>query len=561
MRVYQKIDVHQLADIFESLRNEAIEDDGLDPAHYFTLPGLGWDSALKRSGVTIDLLPEEEMYKFIESAIRGGMTFCNRHYTRVNSPDVDQENYDPTKPVLELLYVDANNLYGKSLSEPLPCNEPRWMTQEECNLFLDKNWLLSQDFIKSLQGYTIQVDLEYPAAIHDATVDLPFAPEKMKLSFNHLSEFMKNHEGSKKRQDFKLLLNQWDKTDYTVHCRLLQFFVKNGMKVTRVHRGLTYMQAPIFKGYIDYNSQKRQEATAEFKKDFFKLKNNSLFGKSQENKRKRLNFRPANTEEQFRKYASNPSFNYFVRFNEDLVGCQLQQEKIVLDKPVFIGQAVLDLSKLEMYELFYERIQSYERRLDCKIRLVGGDTDSFFMEVIGCSVYKELLPLMKSDGLLDGSKYPKNHPLFSNENKAKLGCIKDEGCGDEYLEWVLLRPKAYSMLTKNMKAQKKAKGVKKATIKKVINHSDFVKAYEESRELYYTQRRIASRLHHMETLTFSKKSLSSADSKRYWVNHNDSLPFGHYSLDQSRPELKKQVDHIPQHEQPEEPLAKIARFE
>jgi hypothetical protein len=103
MMCYLRLDVHQLADVFQHFRHLSLQQDGLDPVHYFSTPALSWDAAFKRCGVEIDLLMEEEQYTFFERGRRGGMTFVNKHYLRRNSPDDD--DYDNTKPHAELLYI------------------------------------------------------------------------------------------------------------------------------------------------------------------------------------------------------------------------------------------------------------------------------------------------------------------------------------------------------------------------------------------------------------------------------------------------------------------------
>jgi len=211
---------------------------------------------------------------------------------------------------------------------------------------------------------------------------------------------------------------------------------------------------------------------------------------------------------------------------------------VTLDKPVAIGQAVLDLAKLEMYELYYDKLKTYERELQCKISVVGGDTDSFFLSVTNCNVYKTLLPAMQRDLLLDSSNFNPSHPLYSNSLKAQLGCIKDESAGHSYLDWVLLKPKAYSMQCVSTTGDKKrAKGVKRASVRG-LRHEDYVRAFVDQRNLSLEQRRFASSHHHMQTLIYDKQSLSFYEDKRYWSDIDISLPYGHHSLNQSRPDPK-----------------------
>ena len=127
-----------------------------------------------------------------------------------------------------------------------------------------------------------------------------------------------------------------------------------------------------------------------------------------------------------------------------------------------------------MYELYYDRLLKYESEFSCKIRVVGGDTDSFFLSVQNCNVYKQLLPAFKRDNLLDSSNFSPSSHLYSINNKARLGCVKDESEGNSYLEWVLLKPKCYSMRCVDSKGMKKtAKGVRRATVREEITHEEY----------------------------------------------------------------------------------------
>ena len=143
-------------------------------------------------------------------------------------------------------------------------------------------------------------------------------------------------------------------------------------------------------------------------------------------------------------------------------------------------------------------------------------------------VQQEVLPLMVNRGLLDTSNYPQNHPAFSNTLKARLGCIKDESCGEAFKEWVFLRPKCYSLLTVSGDAKKRAKGVRRNVVQRKINHTDYRRAWEEEVEMYADQRRIASERHQLYTLQYRKRTLSFFEDKRAWVTHNGSLPYGNH---------------------------------
>jgi hypothetical protein len=206
---------------------------------------------------------------------------------------------------------------------------------------------------------------------------------------------------------------------------------------------------------------------------------------------------------------------------------------VELDAPIAIGASVLDISKYIMYKLAYVQLPKYEAMFGCKITIVGGDTDSFFMEVKGVDMISVLYPQMAADGLLDTSNYPKSHPMFSNLHKAQLNCIKDEFSGEPYAEFILLRPKAYSMLPNGGEMQsskRKCKGVAKRKVK-TFTHEDYKRTFQCQREVSVDCRRMQSRSHVMYNISQYKIALSFADDKRCWHSSNFSLPYGHKDND------------------------------
>ena len=252
LNLYLKCDVLQLVDVFENFRAMCLAEDQLDPVHYFTIPNMTWDSAFKMTGAKVELLTDVEMYEFFESGIRGGMTFVNKHHSWSNHQSVP-ENFDgddDEELSMELAYIDVNNLYGHALCQKLPQDLFVWMTQDE---LASIDWL-TIDTDGDL-GYTLEVDLLYPPELQDYTLDLPFAPLHMTPDYHWFPEHMQQQwqklypDSSNKRYKGtrKLLLTCMDKSKYVVHFRVLQFYLKQGMQLKTVWRGIRYRQAAFFK--------------------------------------------------------------------------------------------------------------------------------------------------------------------------------------------------------------------------------------------------------------------------------------------------------------------------
>jgi hypothetical protein len=518
---YLELDCVLLADVFENFRATALANTGLDPANFITLPQFTFSAAFRN--VWCDLLTDPVMYEFFEDGIRGGMSFVNTHYVKA-----DGDMY--------ISYWDENNLYGNALGQLLPTSNFRWLTEEE---FTPIDWLNIDTEGES--GYVLKVDLDYPRNIHDKTQDFPLAPEPGMVSDDMFTEFMQTQWARrcefrrggtvKFKPEKKLLMTCHNKSEYVVHFKLLKFYLEMGMTITKVHEVVKFTQTAIFRKYIEDNSARRQAANDDFTKDLYKLLNNALFGKTMENVRGRKKFTLRNSEAQMLLDTSKPHYLRTVEFSPDLLLNELMNLEVKLDKPIFIGQAVLDLSKLVMYQLRYHKLQHYEEQFNGKITVIGGDTDSLFCKIEQIDLFRQLHPAMLEDGLLDSSNYPREHPLFSARYKAKLGCIKDEVEGEKIIEAVLLKPKCYSMQTASGKVcKKRAKGIQYC-VKNRIPHEKFVQVQRLQEELVRSTRRFETSNHVVSTIQQQKWALSCMDTKRAWVDANTSLPYGHYRLE------------------------------
>ena len=196
------------------------------------------------------------------------------------------KEYDEKAPSKYIMYLDANNLYGWAMSQYLPTSNFKWMTDKEISK-ID----LGKYKADGKKGLILEVDLEYPRELHDMHNDYHVCPEKVKVSKNMLSAYCKKI-AEKYNISIglvsKLIPTLRDKKEYILHHRNLQLYLDLGLKIKKVHRVLKFDQFPWLKQYIDFNTEKRKHAKNSLQKDFFKLMNSSVFGKTMENLCKRL---------------------------------------------------------------------------------------------------------------------------------------------------------------------------------------------------------------------------------------------------------------------------------
>ena len=191
------------------------------------------------------------------------LTQAVRKYTAANNPYMG-DKFDPNGDTTYLQYLDANNLYGWAMSQPLPAGGFRWIDIEPNEIF--------KLATRTDKGYILEVDVSYPKELHNPHNDLPFMCERMEINGVE-----------------KLVPNLRDKKNYVIHIRALDQALTHGLVLDRIHRGIEFDQSAWMKPYIDFNTQLRPQATNDFEKDFFKLMNNSVFGKTMENIRKHRN--------------------------------------------------------------------------------------------------------------------------------------------------------------------------------------------------------------------------------------------------------------------------------
>ena len=516
--LYLKSDILLLADVFENFRKTCQEYYELDPAHYFTSPGLSWDAMLKRTETELELISDVDMFLFIEKGMRGGISYIANRYGKANNKYM--KNYNPEEASKYIKYLDANNLYGWAMSQYLPTGGFKWLTEEEVDLSKYNDELE--------KGLVLEVDLEYSGELHDLHNDYPLAPEKIKVTEDMLSPYCREiAEKFKVKVGLveKLVPTLSNKERYVLHYRNLQLYMSLGLKLIKIHRALEFNQSPWLKPYIDFNTKKRAKAKNSFEKDFFKLMNNSVFGKTMENLRKRQNIKLVTDEEQLLKWTSRPSFISCKIFNEDLVAVHKTKPTLTLNRPAYVGMCILELSKTRMYDFHYNYIKS---QYGDKARLLFTDTDSLMYEIEADDVYQDF---WKDKHLFDNSDYPKNSPFFDNTNKKVIGKFKDEVAGIPIVEFVGLRSKMYSYMKDNEKGSRTAKGIKKNVIKQKIQHDNYKDTLFNQKQMRHTMRQIKSAKHQIGSYVVDKISLSCFDDKRY-IHENGvtSYAYSHIRL-------------------------------
>ena len=409
--LYVETDVILLANVFESFRKVCLDNYGLDPAHFYTVPGLAWKACLKKTGVNLELLKDPDMLLMFERGIRGGITQSVHKWAIANNPYMGCE-YDPLQPTNYLQYLDANNLYGWAMSQPLPTGEFKWVDIE--NLKGGARQLkrtIDMMVRNSNRGvrYVLEVDVKYPRELHDHHNDLPFMCEKIRVKGPAGA-------GAATHGVEKLVPNLCDKKKYVIHVKALKQALDHGLVLEKIHRVIQFKQSAWMKEYIDFNTRLRTVAKNDFEIDFYKLMNNSVFRKTMENIRKHRDIKLVNNKEDYLKQVMKPNFKGGVLMGADLMSCEMGKVKVKMNKPVYLGQAILDLSKTIMYEFHYDYMKrKYNKN---NLKLLYMDTDSLVYDIKTEDFYKDIAEDVETR--FDTSGYEPDRPLPIGKNKRLL---------------------------------------------------------------------------------------------------------------------------------------------
>ena len=559
--LYLLTDVLLLADVMHNFRELCLTNYKLDPWRFHTVPGLSLSAGLRITDVRIDLIEDVDMHLFVEAGMRGGVACVSKRLTET-SDAVDENGFREF-----LLYLDANNLYGWAMSQPLPTGNYHWLSEEEVTNFDLNAWTADGPC-----GCLIEVDADVPDELHDMLADYPPAPEKKRIVYEMLSDkqrellgtFMDNTASWQSVP--KLVTSFEPKRKYVVHYRALQLYVQLGLKIVKIHRVLAFKQSPWLKPYIDINTTMRAAALSEFWKMLFKLMNNSIFGKMMENVRNRRQLEFATDEKRLKKLTARPTFRTKSIISEALTAVENYKTSVCLNKPIIVGQAILDLSKVLMQRFHYMWIKT--RYPGVRSELLFTDTDSLCYKIRTRDVYADMLAnarepdwrsLALSDPLFAGktsaeidelrthedwfdwSGYDAHHTVFAGmteeevaelraRNKKVIGKMKDECDGQPIASVVCVRAKCYSIQMADEKTTMKCKGIGSVAVKSQLTHDSYRDCVLHSQRTFVETHTLRSYEHHIYTLRQVNLALVNFDDKRWMCDDCiHTLPHGHYA--------------------------------
>ena len=615
--LYNVLDVTLMADAFEHFRVTTLNAFGVDPMHYITAPQMAYSLFLKvtmkgdhsetslmglarkwaqyimrinanegleekqlvkvfmkRMGEFyeskgIRLMEENEIDDFMRllKNLRGGITQIVKRYAKVDLANNNTtDNTDNNGEQSSIYYLDANNLYGGAMHRMMPYEIVGVPERQEVMERVNRD---PNEWVQSLKtfnkyGFFIECDIEAPVELHDKFNDLPFFPEqKAGMYSDGIKKYAEKNDivdKVKETKTKKLICDLAPRQKYLVHYSLLQLGIQQGYRVTHIHRLIRFKQAPFIFEYVNMLSEKRAKAKTTVEKNLYKLLANSTYGKFVETGLKRMKVKFASTWNEREAIIQKHGYDMIAgstMYSENLIGIKLNTPVRKVEKPFFIGFAILDMSKHIIYDFYYNVLKTTFDRVE----LLGQDTDSLIVQlhdrgnIVGkiCNMYKsfdfseldntsyfygELVKYYEHE--VDKKKFP-SLESFLNFNKKLPGPIfKDEHNGHRITEFVGLRPKMYCLIDEKHVVHNAAKGVPRSvvidgermSVKNIELYKRVLQAQSKNDAcIEGTFKRINNQAFNISTKEQTKTLMTCTDNKRWILDDNvHTLAFGHYRL-------------------------------
>ncbi|XP_069936724.1 uncharacterized protein [Cherax quadricarinatus] len=534
LMLYLKTDVGLLADVFMEWRKTLKDIYKLDVSNYISLPSFSWDAFLLKTNVRLDMIYSHELYDLIKRNLRGGFTCAINQYSKADNPLINP-NFDVESGMgTHILYLDFNSLYASAMVEALPQNGIRKLSNDEKNAILDVG--LSNVSCEGQKGYWIECDTKHISPeVARLTDELPLILSHMNISEEMLSPYCESilkNEGRKiPKSNGKLVGSHLSQKNYLISLELLQLLLELGLEVEKVHTIYEYTQTKFLEPFISTNIAQRTATRCPIKSKAFKLTNNAIYGKSLLNITKYAEkYRYINNEKAFIRASKDPLLKNITHLNQDRVICTFNKDILEVKQPLYLGFQILEIAKKKLYHFWYKVLKQY---YGDDVRLLYTDTDSYIFSLKCKDLYTELKsePLL---GYMDFSNFSPEHPLYDDSRKGELGLLKSEMCDKHISELIALKAKMYSVkIAGRSTTVSRAKGIPSQFMPLLI-HARYKNVLSNVDRELFACKSISNVKGEICTVRINKRGLSAFDDKRYHLNTNESLAYGHPDIPPSK---------------------------
>lgn len=538
---YLKGRVYQTAAIMEEFGDWCFQNYNLSPLHDLSLASYAYSLALFNAKTEIEIPTDEVIVKLIVDNIRGGVSHLSKRVVtskseRLGHSDVKDEDR------IEILIADLNSLYQSCLSQPMPLSSYRVLSDDEM-----KKINIQDLNERDGKGWIISATLDYPDSIKEGSKDYPFCPTNQKMKLGYVkgdSQEMRDSCVMSQQHHFGvnvLTLTQLQKENVAIYYKLLQFYLKHGLVINKVHHIIEFNESDYLKPFIDKNIGIRKSVPDKFHEGISKLIGNMVFGKFLAI-HNNLNVKCVNTKSRALTLLAKHDFANFKIVSSDVSLFYGKKNAEKLDKNILVSFVVLDLAKLKLYELIYDVLKP---KFGSRITIVASETDNLVAEIrdYNKSFIQDLKDIQHA---FDFSTLPLDHPLYDNSRAKEPGLLKIEY--PYPLQFVGIRAKLYSILNQcqscrrtltddgsivcntcqdpsNSKPQNVPKGGPR---RRHTPHEVYLKtALGQNNTPLVDFLSLRCENQNVKLNEMKKTVFRTTDNHRIWLNYNESVPFGY----------------------------------
>nr|DAC81436.1 TPA_asm: PolB [False wolf spider monodnaparvovirus] len=492
---YMNQDVTLLADVFEEFRRNSVSKLNYDPTYFQGAPSYTWFLCTNEFKNKFKIITNKDIYLDIQANIRGGVSQVIKRWQDTSLND-------------KILYLDVNSLYSRCMEYKMPTNYIETLYE------LPPNWE-EMYAVDGDQCAIMCVDLHYPTYLHDQLKHFtyPLAPHKF---------------------EDRLCTTFLDKKKYLCHSNALSYYLSQGLIITKFHYMYIFNQDYVLADYVSRNIQSRIETDNSVMKTVYKLLNNSLYGKTCENKFK---YRKFSIKNQFEGLYGKRNPFMFKSKNWLQIGNDILSEDdisvVTLDKPIQIGFTVLEMAKLEIYKFLY-KICDYMSQLKIETQLLYTDTDSLLLYFNHPSPQNLLFQNNEIRACLDFEKVPSNWEVRT-QGTDKVSGLWSLETDKEIQTFIGLRAKCYALKFSDNNELLKNKGIssfaEEVKSNDRITFDSYKRALFDNEEIFINQVLLRSKHHTVTSYQQTKLALSSLDEKRQVLPDKIStMPWGYRGI-------------------------------
>ena len=531
---YQRSDVGLLADIQENHREAIFSMYQLDPAWFPTCPSLSWSSMLKATRSSFDCLQDIELFRLIQRGLTGGIVLMNTRHVKSNLPDLP--DYDETKRGTQLLMYDIVSLYGYTMLQKLPARSYEKLTSLEIESLSANNFEYFMNFQVPDINMILEVDFFIPRSKMDYWRDFPPGGVKSKIDIQSLSEgqvklIEADRDGPNPLSTERLLFTLYPRKKFSVHANLHKFFIKHGCVLTKIWRGWKFSKQAQMAGFIKHHIEERAKETDEVRRQILKNTMNMCYGTSIRSVWLDCLVKVATNPHDATKFLAHPRLSSLTNLNHDLTIFSLRPPAVTLRMPYLVGFAILSLSKLHMYRLWYQEIVPLFK--DRFASIVMMDTDSFLWELEVKPGERNVYHLLKKNWkIFDCSNLQSTHEFFCPDRKNHPGLLKSDFVTDITV-YIGISPKVYYIGTLEDKENKRRmKGVLKRLVR-ILEERDYATVLFEQESICFQMNLLCCKAQKLYLLTVSKRGAGALTVKNYFLDELGirTCPMGHYFCD------------------------------